>query len=59
MAKPKDLKYEEEMLRKRLELVRSLKAALRDSESVAAVTVDAYASIIDGMEYIHILANRI
>lgn len=46
--KPKDLKFEEAALRKRLEFVRSLKAALNQEDSISAQTVEAYTSIIDG-----------
>ena len=46
--KPKDLKFEEAALLKRLEFVRDLKQALQDPDSVAALTVDAYGSLIDG-----------
>ena len=46
--KPKDLKFEEAALRKRLEFVKSIKAALKEEESITAQTVEAYTSIIDG-----------
>ena len=46
--KPKDLKFEEAALRKRLEFVRSLKAALSQEDSISTLTVESYTSIIDG-----------
>ncbi|KAL4532368.1 hypothetical protein Ndes2437B_g02775 [Nannochloris sp. 'desiccata'] len=45
--KPKDLKFEEAALRKRLEFVKSIKAALKQEDSITAQTVEAYTSIID------------
>ena len=48
--KPKDLKFEEAALRKRLEFVRSLKEALGQADTVSAQTVEAYSSIIDGTD---------
>ncbi len=48
--KPKDLKFEEAALHKRLEFVRSLKKALQDQNSIAAQTVNAYSSIVDGKQ---------
>lgn len=46
--KPKDLKFEEAALRKRIEFVRSLKQALAREDTLAAQTVHAYTQIIDG-----------
>jgi hypothetical protein len=46
--KPKDLKFEEVALRKRLEFVKSIKAALQQEDSITTQTVEAYTSIIDG-----------
>jgi hypothetical protein len=46
--KLKDLKFEEAALRKRLEFVKSIKAALKEEDSITAQTVEAYTSIIDG-----------
>jgi hypothetical protein len=46
--KPKDLKFEEAALRKRLEFVKSIKTALKQEDSVTAQTVETYTSIIDG-----------
>jgi len=46
--KPKDLKFEEAALRKRLEFVKSIKAALKQEDSITTQTVEAYTSIIDG-----------
>lgn len=46
--KPKDLKYEEVLLMKRLEYCDKLKDALKDDESLASLSVDVLTSIIDG-----------
>lgn len=46
--KPKDLKFEEAALRKRIDFVRNLKAALENPESTTAQTVHVYTLIIDG-----------
>ena len=48
LPKPKDLAYEEALLRKRLEFLKSLKVSLEQEDSVVAQTVEAYTSIIDG-----------
>ena len=46
--KPKDLKFEEAALRKRLEFVRHLQLALRREDTLATQTVHAYTHLIDG-----------
>jgi len=46
--KPKDLKYEEVLLHKRLEYYDKLKDALKDDDSLASLSVDVLTSIIDG-----------
>lgn len=46
--KPKDLKFEEAALRKRIDFVRNLKLALQNRESITAQTVHIYTLIIDG-----------
>lgn len=48
MAKPKDLKYEELLLHKRLEYFDKLQDALKDDESIASLSVDVLTSIVDG-----------
>ena len=59
-VKPKDLKFEEAALQKRLEFVRSLKTALADEETLTSQTVKAYTLIIDGMlsEYTPLFSPR-
>jgi len=46
--KPKDIKFEEAALRKRLEFVRNLKEALQQEDTLVAQTVNAYTNLIDG-----------
>lgn len=47
--KPKDMKYEEEALKKRIEYVETLKSVLENDGNIVAETVRQYTLLMDGM----------
>lgn len=48
LVKAKDIPYETEALRKRIEFVKKLQKVLEDESMLVTKTVEAYSEVIDG-----------